>query len=239
MKIVLALFATFLPGTTCTTPPVRSVRSNSTSIVNNNTVPTFSPNLRLNSNDNSLPLLLSSVETIEKNDRVLAVSNSAEDGKDTVSVIMASNSTDVEKKGETLGTIAVSHSTNSKVTTSNMHKRRRMVRFINRERQSHGLPPLQWSPDLRVESQRWSNYMATTGNFHHRYPLRQNIDPGWRRITENIAYHWSVEYSGAHTMLMNSPGHRRNILDPNVNHVGVGIRKKDGMFYVTQIFKQL
>jgi uncharacterized protein YkwD len=38
---------------------------------------------------------------------------------------------------------------------------------------------------------------------------------------ENIAGAPTVEK--AHSSLMNSPGHRRNILNPNYTHVGIGI----------------
>jgi uncharacterized protein YkwD len=37
---------------------------------------------------------------------------------------------------------------------------------------------------------------------------------------------------------MTSPGHRRNILDPNYTHLGVGVSAKDKMCYATQIFSQ-
>ena len=41
---------------------------------------------------------------------------------------------------------------------------------------------------------------------------------------ENLAGAPSVDI--AHTNLMNSPGHRANILSPNYNYVGIGV--KDG-----------
>jgi len=41
------------------------------------------------------------------------------------------------------------------------------------------------------------------------------------RAGENLAGNPSVQ--GAHTSLMNSPGHRANILNPYYTHVGIGI----------------
>lgn len=39
-----------------------------------------------------------------------------------------------------------------------------------------------------------------------------------------------------HTDLMNSPGHKANILAPNSTHVALGVAKSDGGVYVTQLF---
>jgi uncharacterized protein YkwD len=54
-------------------------------------------------------------------------------------------------------------------------------------------------------------------------------------IGENLAYAPNLEL--AHTGLMNSEGHRANILSPDFNKVGIGI--EDGGVYglmVTQVF---
>ena len=35
---------------------------------------------------------------------------------------------------------------------------------------------------------------------------------------------------------MTSPGHRRNILDPNYTHIGVGVAAREKNCYATQVF---
>ena len=41
----------------------------------------------------------------------------------------------------------------------------------------------------------------------------------------------------AHQGLMNSPGHRANILNPSFTEIGIGIRRKgNGQYYITQMF---
>jgi len=57
----------------------------------------------------------------------------------------------------------------------------------------------------------------------------------YRTAGENIAGNGSV--SGAHTSLMNSSGHRANILGSQYNYVGIGIAKggQYGMMF-TQMF---
>lgn len=39
-----------------------------------------------------------------------------------------------------------------------------------------------------------------------------------------------------HEKLMNSPGHRKNILDPDTTHISVGVARSETGFYVTQLF---
>nr|WP_070960896.1 CAP domain-containing protein [Hyphomonas sp. Mor2] len=39
-----------------------------------------------------------------------------------------------------------------------------------------------------------------------------------------------------HEKLMNSEGHRRNILDPDMTHIAVGVARTETGFYVTQLF---
>ncbi len=47
------------------------------------------------------------------------------------------------------------------------------------------------------------------------------------------------EVERSHAGLMNSPGHRANILLPEVTLVGVGMACGDGFLWVTQMFAQL
>ena len=58
----------------------------------------------------------------------------------------------------------------------------------------------------------------------------------WRAIAENIA----VGQPSTSTVVqswLNSPGHCRNIMNPNYNEIGVGaVRGRDGKIYWTQVF---
>jgi len=52
---------------------------------------------------------------------------------------------------------------------------------------------------------------------------------------ENLAGNSSVE--NAHISLMNSSGHRQNILSPDFTHIGIGIRPSSRYGYLyTQMF---
>ena len=49
---------------------------------------------------------------------------------------------------------------------------------------------------------------------------------------ENIARNTSI--LDAHRSLMHSVSHRLNILDPDFTDLGIGIRKRDGQWFVTE-----
>lgn len=114
----------------------------------------------------------------------------------------------------------------------------RMVNLVNSERQKAGLAPLKVDLDLsrvaRIKSQdmRDNNYFShTSPTYGSPFDMMRSFGISYRTAGENIALHSSVE--SAHNGLMNSDGHRANILSPNFTHIGIGI--VDGRYY-TQMF---
>lgn len=114
----------------------------------------------------------------------------------------------------------------------------RMVNLVNSERQKAGLAPLKVDLDLsrvaRIKSQdmRDNNYFShTSPTYGSPFDMMRSFGISYRTAGENIALHGSVE--SAHNGLMNSDGHRANILSPNFTHIGIGI--VDGRYY-TQMF---
>ncbi|HET9200191.1 MAG TPA: CvpA family protein [Dehalococcoidia bacterium] len=109
-----------------------------------------------------------------------------------------------------------------------------MLRLLNEERVSRGLSPLTADPALREVARTHSADMFERGYFAHVNP--DGLDP-FDRIEgagisfgvagENLAYAPSVEV--AHEGLMDSTGHRENILSPQYCRVGIGIQ--DGGIY--------
>lgn len=104
----------------------------------------------------------------------------------------------------------------------------RMLQLVNRERVAAGLRPLSADPELTEVARRHSTDMFIRGYFAHDTP--EGHDPfdrmreaGVRFVTagENLALAPTVQV--AHTGLMNSPGHRANILHRDFGRVGIGI----------------
>ncbi len=115
---------------------------------------------------------------------------------------------------------------------------REVLALVNRERSKAGVPPLTLDAKLSAASQDHSNDMLNQGFFDHISPLRGKTKPSDRAKnfgttggSENIATHpGSAE--DVVQMWMGSPGHRRNILNPQLKRMGLG---KAGRFW-TQMF---
>ena len=119
----------------------------------------------------------------------------------------------------------------------------RMLELVNEERRSAGLKPLAPDPELTEVARRHSTDMFARGYFSHYTPEGKSpfdrIREGnvrFRTAGENLAL--APTLSIAHTGLMNSPGHRANILRPQFGRVGIGVMDggRRGLM-VTQNFK--
>ncbi|MBD0370092.1 MAG: CvpA family protein [Pyrinomonadaceae bacterium] len=103
-----------------------------------------------------------------------------------------------------------------------------MLQMVNRERVAAGLKPLEADPELLPVARAHSVDMFARGYFSHYTP--EGLSPFDRikeaRVSftiagENLAL--APTLTMAHTGLMNSPGHRANILRPQFGRVGIGI----------------
>ncbi|MGQ9780503.1 MAG: CAP domain-containing protein [Bacillota bacterium] len=119
---------------------------------------------------------------------------------------------------------------------------RQMVELVNQERAKAGLAPLTVVPQLVEIARIKSRDMVTANYFGHNSP---NFGS-----TFNLVKQWGIPYTyggenlagaadviTAHRMLMVSPGHRANILNPRFNRMGIGI-VRGGPYgaYFTQLF---
>ena len=105
---------------------------------------------------------------------------------------------------------------------------RQMLDLVNQERAANGLPSLAPDPELTEVARQHSADMFARGYFSHdsldgRTPFDRMRDANIRFLIagENLAL--APTLSLAHTGLMNSPGHRANILRPQFGRVGIGI----------------
>jgi uncharacterized protein YkwD len=105
---------------------------------------------------------------------------------------------------------------------------KRMLDLVNQERVAAGLSPLAADPELTEVARRHSADMFARGYFAHDTPegatpfdRMRAADVRFITAGENLALAPTI--SVAHTGLMNSPGHRANILRPEFGRVGIGI----------------
>jgi len=118
---------------------------------------------------------------------------------------------------------------------------KRIFEEVNQERQKAGLPALEWN-DLAAEAaRRHARMLSQNEELSHQYPGEASLPERlgaaavrFTRAAENIARAESIE--DIHPALMNSPGHRANILSPKYNAMGIGVVEEKGRVFVTQNF---
>lgn len=111
---------------------------------------------------------------------------------------------------------------------------KKMLEMVNQEREKHNLQPVTLNKSLRQLAREYSDNMFKDGYFSH-YD-REGNSPFDRMDQKDIAYSYAGENLAlaptvelAMQGLMNSPGHRANILKPEFKKLGVGV--VDGGIY--------
>ena len=116
-----------------------------------------------------------------------------------------------------------------------------MLEMVNKERAKEGLSELKADPEMTRVARAQSKDMFARGYFAHMNP--DGKDPFDRMRAANIKFSAAGENLAlaqtleiAHTNLMNSPGHRANIMNPAFGRLGIGIL--DGGFYGLMISQE-
>ena len=117
-----------------------------------------------------------------------------------------------------------------------------MIALVNKERTTRGIHTLTFGGNLREVARFHSENMFKRGYFSHYSPEGETVadraekfNVNFLVIGENLAYAPNLEL--AHKGLMNSQGHRANILSEDFNKIGIGVI--DGGIYgkmFTQVF---
>lgn len=118
-----------------------------------------------------------------------------------------------------------------------------MQELINEDRVAAGLSPVEWAPLAAEVAREHAEEMAAQGYLSHwnlegqgpdvRFALaggtawvQENVYRFWKRYEDGTPVpitDWEQVVIDAQNALMESPGHRDNILNPAHTHVGVGI----------------
>ncbi len=105
---------------------------------------------------------------------------------------------------------------------------RRVVELTNAERRKQGLPDLQLDVKLSQVAREKSNDMQNKGYFSHTSPtygspfdMMRDFGISYQAAGENIAQGQKSPEEVVQAW-MNSEGHRKNIMNPEFTHIGVG-----------------
>lgn len=119
--------------------------------------------------------------------------------------------------------------------------------MINARRSDAGMAALEWNEKAAQVARVHSNNMAQYNFFSHQ-GLDGNLVDGragklglnnWAAIGENIAFMKGYDdpVEAAITNWLRSPGHKKNLLNPDWTETGVGLSvTPDGKYYFTQVF---
>jgi hypothetical protein len=116
-----------------------------------------------------------------------------------------------------------------------------LLAAANQERAAHGLPQLHLDPVLAQAALYHAQQMAEHANISHQFPGEPelsvrgaNAGAHFSLITENVAE--APDAPVIHSLWMHSEGHRENILDPNVDSVGISVVVRDHQLYAVEDF---
>jgi len=110
---------------------------------------------------------------------------------------------------------------------------------VNELRSSLGRQPVTRYQELDAVAQDWSEQQAAANNMSHRPDFTSVYPKGWTTGSENVAWRTAGGDTGAliFDQWLNSPGHYKNMTDPDVNSIGIGFAQtSDGRWYATQNF---
>jgi uncharacterized protein YkwD len=114
---------------------------------------------------------------------------------------------------------------------------------VNRARRAEGLPALKWNDALAVAAKRHAGMMAQRGAAEHGFAgepaLASRVTQAGARfvwLSENVAQGPRVEAIEAE--FLRSPNHRANMLDSDMDSIGVGIVERGGQLFAVEDFSK-
>ncbi|MGL5642488.1 MAG: CAP domain-containing protein [Paraclostridium sp.] len=117
-----------------------------------------------------------------------------------------------------------------------------VLNLVNVERTNRGLQPLKFNSELSKVATLKSQDMIDKNYFDHTSPtygspfdMMKQFGISYNAAGENIAMGQETPKEVMNSW-MNSPGHRKNILNPDFTELGVGIASNGSSIYWTQMF---
>lgn len=119
-----------------------------------------------------------------------------------------------------------------------------LLAAANQDRVARGLHPLRLDPTLSEAALYHAREMAAHEQISHQFPGEPKLsDRGasagarFSLISENVAQ--APVSAMIHDLWMHSEGHRENLLDPNVDAVGIAVILRDNEYYAVEDFANL
>jgi uncharacterized protein YkwD len=115
--------------------------------------------------------------------------------------------------------------------------------YANHERSAQGLPALRWNAALARAAQKHATVMARQGSLSHQFPGEASLpsragQSGVRFVwlAENVAQGPSAQL--IHAQWVKSPAHRANLLDRDMDSIGIAVAERDGQWFAVEDFSK-
>lgn len=120
---------------------------------------------------------------------------------------------------------------------------RDLLAAVNQARHDLGLPALRWDESLAVAARRHAAVMAEHRSAEHGFRGEPSLSARVKQVgfhftwlSENVTQGPNPEF--IHAQFMRSISHRANILDPDMNSIGVGVVEQGGQLFAVEDFAQ-
>jgi len=111
-----------------------------------------------------------------------------------------------------------------------------LLALANESRAAHGAGRLKWDPELALAARQHCLRMAAEGPISHQYSGELDVSARagqagahFSLIEENVAI--GPDPAAIHDEWMHSPGHRTNLLNPEVDRMGAAVVVSRGVLY--------
>jgi hypothetical protein len=111
----------------------------------------------------------------------------------------------------------------------------------NRDRAAAGLPPFVWDANLADAARAHAGLLVQHNTLSHQFPGEPALQDRGRQagarfsmIAENVAE--GPNAAGLHVQWMNSPPHRANLLDRELNSVGIAVTLRGNVYFAVEDF---
>jgi uncharacterized protein YkwD len=120
---------------------------------------------------------------------------------------------------------------------------RELFASVNQARRAQGLSPLRWDESLATAARRHAEVMAEHRSAQHGFEGEPSLSARVKQagvhfswLAENVIQGPSPEF--IHEQFMKSPPHRANILDRDMDSIGVGVVEQGGQLFAVEDFSQ-
>ena len=127
--------------------------------------------------------------------------------------------------------------------TSALQVERDLFASVNQARRAQGLAPLRWDESLAAAARHHAKVMAERRSAQHGFEGEPGLSARVKQagahftwLSENVTQGPSPEF--IHTQFMKSPPHRANILDLDMDSIGVGVVEQGGQLFAVEDFSQ-